>query len=150
MDHSLTNPNVITSLKKFIQGVTKPFYGPFNLSSNGLVPIFMGPGITDKLVGVFLHLFDIGLVGHPESRFNDTHIDPVALHVVEETRRIVIGLHHAHDPSQIAVILGALEGLSRGMTLGMDVCVNNKSSKFHVLPPFNIIVFVGCYQADAR
>jgi len=93
----------------------------------------------DVLVGRALDDLEVELVGHPEGRQQDAHVNAVAVHVVLQARRVVVGLEARHRLAQRAPLaatgrLGRALGdpLARGEALGVHMRVDDEPACLHV------------------
>src|SRR5207237_6602517 len=98
----------------------------------------------DEAGRVTLDDLEVQVVGHPERRQQDAHVDPVALHVVEEARRVVVWLEAAHHLRQGLPLL-ALSGLTLPQggpgreALGVHVGVDDEPAKLHGSPLTRVV-----------
>ena len=112
---------------------------PLLLARAAAADVLGGPAGGDVPVGRALDHLEVELVGHPEGRQQHAHVDAVAVHVVLEARRVVVGLEAPHRLAQRAPLAAAArlgralgDPLARREALGVDVRVDDEPACLHV------------------
>ena len=135
--HAFADADELAGGQQLVELLGRGFGRPGLLAVDRLFRRFHRRAGGHKFVGVALDQLHIELVAHAERRQEHAHVDVVAFHVVEEARRVVVGLEPADRLGEVVVARAVrrdavlLERCACGEPLRVHVGVDDKAPHFH-------------------